>query len=602
MGGAGLRCSVDPAIRMVPVLSPRASPLHQCPRKRSRVAVRRQARDMARLSLACIGFAFLVEHGTAGDRECRRVRPGRFCPGPGPPAGTARGADNAWSLRPGGAKPVFLARAFLGLDPAMPAGPALFAIVSVGRALALRLCRQHVREYAQHLHQSHHPLSGVEHALSCGASHPSAGSVSQTAGTARPDGWAPRRDVGRLRGFHGRVCSRHRQAARTRLGAVAATKDGSPVANLQGLARSRDLAVGRADQEWRFGLEMFFDHRDRVVEPDALDLSGHFVKGKDVVLIGVPAVHLVDQPLGIFDKALLFAVAAAETGPVAGMRVLDDVSAAVVQVRPEMFETGDLLMHMVAAVIHDDVERAVLFGQHGQEIRIGLIADFHIGARFRVPGAIGVDIDKAQARLLAEIPGPHRDGATPVDADFGKEARLTFVDIDPDCARHAEPGTNVEIGDQADPDFLAMLAEKHGPFDIILDDGGHHVHQQITSFEHLWPHLNDRGRYIVEDTHTSYWPGFGGGYREEKSFIEYAKRLIDKMHSWYTDQDDIFPFHEMARQVEGIRFYDSVTVIEKHLKAEPPLLIGSTNGKVTGSRKSLQVRDRRSVFRGRDGT
>ncbi|MCR9112916.1 MAG: class I SAM-dependent methyltransferase [Rhodobacteraceae bacterium] len=214
------------------------------------------------------------------------------------------------------------------------------------------------------------------------------------------------------------------------------------------------------------------------------------------------------------------------------------------------------------------------------------------------------ELGHLQGRDIAFLEiGIYRGGSIPMWAGyFGKEARLTFVDIDPDCARHAEPGTNVEIGDQADPDFLAMLAEKHGPFDIIVDDGGHHVHQQITSFEHLWPHLNDRGRYIVEDTHTSYWPGFGGGYREEKSFIEYAKRLIDQMHSWYTDQDDIFPFHEMARQVEGIRFYDSVTVIEKHLKAEPPLLIGSTNGKVTGSRKSLQVRDRRSVFRGRDGT
>ena len=177
-----------------------------------------------------------------------------------------------------------------------------------------------------------------------------------------------------------------------------------------------------------------------------------------------------------------------------------------------------------------------------------------------------------------------------------------FVDIDPDCARHAEPGTSVEIGDQADPAFLAQLAEKHGPFDIIVDDGGHHVHQQITSFEHLWPHLNDKGYYIVEDTHTSYWPGFGGGFREEKSFIEYAKRLIDKMHSWYTDQDDIFPFDEWARQLQGVRFYDSVTVIEKDLKSEPPLLIGSTNGEITGSRRSLQVRGRRSVFQGRDGT
>jgi len=167
---------------------------------------------------------------------------------------------------------------------------------------------------------------------------------------------------------------------------------------------------------------------------------------------------------------------------------------------------------------------------------------------------------------------------------------------------HKHDGSMISACYSQPAGLYSRLAEKHGPFDIIVDDGGHHVHQQITSFEHLWPHLNDKGYYIVEDTHTSYWPGFGGGFREEKSFIEYAKRLIDKMHSWYTDQDDIFPFDEWARQLQGVRFYDSVTVIEKDLKSEPPLLIGSTNGEITGSRRSLQVRGRRSVFQGRDGT
>lgn len=199
--------------------------------------------------------------------------------------------------------------------------------------------------------------------------------------------------------------------------------------------------------------------------------------------------------------------------------------------------------------------------------------------------------------------GVYRGGSIPMWAGyFGRESRLTFVDIDPACTAHAEPGTTVETGDQADPAFLADLAARHGPFDVILDDGGHHVHQQTTSFTHLWPHLADRGRYIVEDTHTSYWPGFGGGYREEKSFVEHAKRLIDRMHSWYTDQDDIFPFDDMARQLSGVRFYDSIVVVEKHLKQDAPLMIGSTGGKVTGSRRPLEIRGRRSIFAGRDGT
>ena len=199
--------------------------------------------------------------------------------------------------------------------------------------------------------------------------------------------------------------------------------------------------------------------------------------------------------------------------------------------------------------------------------------------------------------------GVYRGGSIPMwKGFFGPGSRLTFVDIDPACTAHADPGTTVEIGDQGDPAFLAELAEKHGPFDVIIDDGGHHSHQQIASFEHLWRHLKDRGLYLVEDTHTSYWPGFGGGFREEQSFIEYAKRLIDAVHSWYTDQDDIFPFDDRARETHALRFYDSIVVIEKELKSEAPILVGSTRGKVTGSRKSLTMRRRRSIFKGRDGT
>ena len=114
---------------------------------------------------------------------------------------------------------------------------------------------------------------------------------------------------------------------------------------------------------------------------------------------------------------------------------------------------------------------------------------------------------------------------------FGAESRLTFLDIDPASKAFEVPGLTVEIGDQSDGIFLQDVATKHGPFDIIIDDGGHKMHQQIASFNALWPQLSDGGLYVVEDTHTSYWPGFGGGFRAQKSFVEFSKDLIDHMHS-----------------------------------------------------------------------
>lgn len=178
---------------------------------------------------------------------------------------------------------------------------------------------------------------------------------------------------------------------------------------------------------------------------------------------------------------------------------------------------------------------------------------------------------------------------------FGSEAQLTFIDIDPACKALEIPGTHIEIGDQTDAIFLADLAARRGPFDLVIDDGGHKMNQQLASFRALWPTLADGGLYVVEDTHTSYWPGFGGGFRAPASFIEYAKDLVDRMHSWYTDQDAIFPLHPMARQIGAIQFYDSMVVIEKQLKS-PPVSLSSRNGKTSRSSKILEVRGRTSIF------
>ncbi|HBS40242.1 MAG TPA: hypothetical protein DEA75_17905 [Rhodobacteraceae bacterium] len=179
---------------------------------------------------------------------------------------------------------------------------------------------------------------------------------------------------------------------------------------------------------------------------------------------------------------------------------------------------------------------------------------------------------------------------------FGAASRLTFLDIDPACKTFEVPGIAVEIGDQSDHVFLQNIAVTHGPFDIIIDDGGHKMYQQKASFNALWPQLSDGGLYIVEDTHSSYWPGFGGGYRAQKSFIEFSKDLVDRMHSWYTDQDELFPFHPIAEELSSVQFYDSMVVFEKKLKLEPPKTIVARNGVVTESRKILEVRKRKSVF------
>jgi hypothetical protein len=151
-------------------------------------------------------------------------------------------------------------------------------------------------------------------------------------------------------------------------------------------------------------------------------------------------------------------------------------------------------------------------------------------------------------------------------AYFGPQARLIGVDIEPMCLAHASENTEILIGDQADPIFLRELARKAGKIDILLDDGGHTMEQQINTFNELYPFLSSTGVYICEDVHTSYWPPYGGGLRAPGSFIEFAKAKIDELNAWHIWNGEATDF---TRSTDFIGFYDSMVIIEKRPRGKP---------------------------------
>jgi hypothetical protein len=144
---------------------------------------------------------------------------------------------------------------------------------------------------------------------------------------------------------------------------------------------------------------------------------------------------------------------------------------------------------------------------------------------------------------------------------FGKGAHIVGVDVNPECRMLAGESMTVLIGDQADRRFLAELRERFPRIDIVIDDGGHTMDQQITTFEELYPHVQPDGVYLCEDLHTSYLAQFGGGHRRDGSFIEYSKALVDGLHGWHWSKgaaSDAF-----TRSTFALHFYDSVLVAEK---------------------------------------
>lgn len=156
---------------------------------------------------------------------------------------------------------------------------------------------------------------------------------------------------------------------------------------------------------------------------------------------------------------------------------------------------------------------------------------------------------------------------------FGPQARIIGVDVNPNCKALEEDGFEVWIGDQGDPAFWSQFLKQHPAVDVVLDDGGHTMRQQVVTFEALFGAVSDGGTYLCEDTHTSYMRLYEGGLRAPNTFHEHVKGLIDEMHAWYyAPLAELAEGAYMAKNIQSICVYDSVVVIEKRLK-NPPMAL-----------------------------
>lgn len=150
---------------------------------------------------------------------------------------------------------------------------------------------------------------------------------------------------------------------------------------------------------------------------------------------------------------------------------------------------------------------------------------------------------------------------------FGPKCRIFGVDINPHCKAVEEDRITVFTGDQQDRKFLRSLASSVPRIDILIDDGGHTMRQQIATFEELFGRISENGVYLCEDLCTSYWPNWGGGYGRKKTFIEYSKRFIDGINAWHSKSNALL-VTDFTRSAHSLHYYDSVLVIEKqHVEA-----------------------------------
>lgn len=159
---------------------------------------------------------------------------------------------------------------------------------------------------------------------------------------------------------------------------------------------------------------------------------------------------------------------------------------------------------------------------------------------------------------------------------FGDKALLIGIDVNPESKKFEGPNTKIYIGSQEDETFLNNLKREIPEIDIFLDDGGHTMKQQITTFNCMFGHVKETGIYMCEDTHTSYVKSFGGGLFKKNSFIEFSKKHIDSLHGWFgNERQKKKIFNHITNSVWAVHYYNSVVVYLKRKNSKPEnLFIG----------------------------
>ena len=84
------------------------------------------------------------------------------------------------------------------------------------------------------------------------------------------------------------------------------------------------------------------------------------------------------------------------------------------------------------------------------------------------------------------------------------QANISIFEYDEKCALNFKNNVeNLFIGDSGNMTLLNSIGKKYGPFDFIVDDGGHTRKSQINGLVGFWPHLRSKGVYVIEDIYLS---------------------------------------------------------------------------------------------------
>lgn len=129
------------------------------------------------------------------------------------------------------------------------------------------------------------------------------------------------------------------------------------------------------------------------------------------------------------------------------------------------------------------------------------------------------------------------------------------------------------VCDQTDEQGLNNVIRIISNPNIIIDDCSHVHKNTIRSFEILFPFLKSGGLYCIEDTVTSYWPGWEGSEEffhydsiERPTIMSYMLHLchcinLKKQHTFNPARN--IDISDWIKSIESIHFHYSQIIIKK---------------------------------------
>ncbi len=175
---------------------------------------------------------------------------------------------------------------------------------------------------------------------------------------------------------------------------------------------------------------------------------------------------------------------------------------------------------------------------------------------------------REQPITLLEI-GVFRGASLATWAEYFPNAKIIGVDIQPSAKQFRTDRVHIELADQSNLQHLAELCAKHGPFDIVIEDGSHMWEHQTTTLRALFPFVRNGGTYVVEDLQTNYG-ALTGKYRgmASETCVAFLKRWMDIFVA--DDQVDLEGVEDAflrtyGRAIDSMTFHRRACVIAKRV-------------------------------------